>query len=332
LSEAKTEAVEQSMADGVNKAESVSKNSQNDAFHVLTSSSKIAYEHYPMLEVILDRFVRRLTTSMRNFVRANSEISVVSISAVRFGPEMEALSNPAMLGIFRIEGWRPSSILVLSNDFIFTMIDYLLGGGKFPHAPKGENKAFTTIEMELIKRSMKLLIEDFRKSFSIVHEASFDLETVETNPSFAMIIRPRDAVVRLTLRVTVEERAGEFSFLIPYETLEPAREKLLQTSTTESDKNETKWKSHLSEELKQAHMNLRVELTKFKADLKDLLSWKEGDTVPLEIRAEDTVYAYCGNRLVLSGKMGKKHNRIAVQVEDNHILKRTDLDDLIDVQ
>ncbi len=46
----------------------------------LVSSSAVYYERLPMLEVVFDRLVRLMTTTMRNFSGENVEISLESIS------------------------------------------------------------------------------------------------------------------------------------------------------------------------------------------------------------------------------------------------------------
>ena len=51
---------------------------------------------------------------------------------------------------------------------------------------------------------------------------------METNPRFAAIARPGNGCIVFRLRVDLEDRGGTIEFLIPYATLEPARDLLLQ--------------------------------------------------------------------------------------------------------
>ncbi len=50
----------------------------------LINSALVSYERLPMLEIVFDRLVRLSTTSLRNFTSDNVEVSLDSISSVRF--------------------------------------------------------------------------------------------------------------------------------------------------------------------------------------------------------------------------------------------------------
>lgn len=289
------------------------------AYNLLIDGSKISYERLPMLEVVLDRYTRRLSTTLRNFIRSNLEVEIKEINSVRFGAYIEGFPLTSIIGVFKIEGWSPSAILTMNGNFIGIIIDCLLGGRKNTAIIRPENKPYTAIEQELVRRMIKVVLDDFEKSFAIIHESTFELESLETNPAFASIVRGRDAALLVRVLVNVEGRKGEFDFVIPYETLEPGREKLLQTFSTDNTEKETKWKTHLQEELKRANVNLRVELTQFESSLKGMLSWQEGTLIPLDVKPDTLVNLYCGDRLILTGKVGRKHHHVAVQVEDTYL-------------
>src|SRR5688572_17214413 len=50
----------------------------------IINSALVSYERLPMLEVVYDRLVRLLTTSLRNFTSDNVEVSLDSITSTRF--------------------------------------------------------------------------------------------------------------------------------------------------------------------------------------------------------------------------------------------------------
>src|SRR5690348_9433454 len=51
----------------------------------ILSSALVSYERLPMLEIVFDRLVRMLSTSLRNFTSDNVEVSLDNITAIRFG-------------------------------------------------------------------------------------------------------------------------------------------------------------------------------------------------------------------------------------------------------
>src|SRR6202789_4520709 len=65
----------------------------------LINSALVNYERLPMLEVVFDRLVRMMSTSLRNFTSDNVEVSLDQITSVRFGDYLNSIPLPAMLNV-----------------------------------------------------------------------------------------------------------------------------------------------------------------------------------------------------------------------------------------
>ncbi len=57
----------------------------------IINSTLVSYERLPMLEIIFDRLVRLMTTSLRNFTSDNVEVSLDNISSIRFGDYLNSI-------------------------------------------------------------------------------------------------------------------------------------------------------------------------------------------------------------------------------------------------
>ena len=51
----------------------------------IINSALVSYERLPMLEVVFDRLVRMMSTSLRNFTSDNVEVTLDNVTSVRFG-------------------------------------------------------------------------------------------------------------------------------------------------------------------------------------------------------------------------------------------------------
>ena len=69
----------------------------------IINSALVSYERLPMLEIVFDRLVRLMTTSLRNFTSDNVEVSLDHISSIRFGDYLNSIPLPAILAVFRAE-------------------------------------------------------------------------------------------------------------------------------------------------------------------------------------------------------------------------------------
>ena len=71
----------------------------------IINSTLVSYERLPMLEIVYDRLVRMLSTSLRNFTSDNVEVSLDNITSIRFGDYLNSIPLPAMLAVFKAEEW-----------------------------------------------------------------------------------------------------------------------------------------------------------------------------------------------------------------------------------
>ena len=67
----------------------------------IISSGLVSYERLPMLEIVFDRLVRIMSTSLRNFTSDNVEVGIDNILSLRFGDYLNSIPLPAMLAVFK---------------------------------------------------------------------------------------------------------------------------------------------------------------------------------------------------------------------------------------
>src|SRR3569833_333016 len=116
----------------------------------IINSALVSYERLPMLEIVFDRLVRLMTTSLRNFTSDNVEVSLARIASVRFGDYMNSLPLPAVLSVFKAEEWENFGMATVESNLIYSMIDVLLGGRRGSGQLRIEGRPYTTIETELV--------------------------------------------------------------------------------------------------------------------------------------------------------------------------------------
>ena len=75
----------------------------NSGIRAIIDSAMVSYERLPMLEIVFDRLVRLMTTSLRNFTSDNVEVSLDRITSVRFGDYLNSIPLPAILSVFKAE-------------------------------------------------------------------------------------------------------------------------------------------------------------------------------------------------------------------------------------
>lgn len=287
----------------------------NSGIMALVNSALVNYERLPMLEVVFDRLVRMMSTSLRNFTSDNVEVSLDQISSVRFGDYLNSIPLPAMLAVFKAEEWDNFGLMTIDSAMIYSIVDVLLGGRRGTAAMRIEGRPYTTIERNLVERMVHVVLSDLSAAFDPLSPVTFRFDRLETNPRFATISRPSNAAVLAKLRIDMEDRGGRLELLIPYATLEPVRELLLQMFMGEKFGRDSIWETHLAGELWMTDVQLSAELDQITLPLQDVLNWKIGTRIMLNAAPDDSVELKCGDIPMFEGRMGRKGGSIAVRID-----------------
>jgi flagellar motor switch protein FliM len=280
----------------------------------LINSALVSYERLPMLEIVFDRLVRLATTSLRNFTSDNVEVTMDSISSVRFGDYLNSIPLPAILSVIKAEEWENYGLLTVDSNLIYSMIDVLLGGRRVGGNIRVEGRPYTTIEMALARKMIEIILEDTHRAFEPVTQVNFKLERMETNPRFAAISRPGNAAILIELRIEMDDRGGKIEILLPYATIEPIREQLLQMFMGEKFGRDPIWEGHLATEIYQADVEIEAVLHEQDLSLSKVLNLQPGQTIMFERAPSDPIRLRCGDVELTEAIMGHIGKNVSVRV------------------
>jgi len=292
----------------------------------ILNSALVSYERLPMLEVVFDRLVRMMSTSMRNFTSDNVEVSLDNILSLRFGDYLNSIPLPAMLSVFKAEEWDNYGLITVDSSLIYSIVDVLLGGRRGTAAMRIEGRPYTTIERNLVERMVHVVLSDLSAAFDPLSPVTFRFDRLETNPRFATISRPSNAAIVAKLRIDMEDRGGRLELLLPYATLEPVRELLLQMFMGEKFGRDSIWESHLATELWATRVDIDAILDEQRLPLNVIMNLQVGQTIMLSASPDSPIELRCGGVPLLKGRMGRMGNSVAVRVEG--AVKRTDVSKL----
>ncbi len=281
----------------------------------IIESGMVSYERLPMLEIVFDRLVRILSTSLRNFTSDNVEIAIDTISSVRFGDYLNSIPLPAMMTVFKVEEWDNYGLITIDSSLIYAVVDVLLGGRRGTATMRIEGRPYTTIERELIAKMINVVLSDLAVAFEPLSSVTMRFERLETNPRFATIARPANAAIVTKLRIDMEDRGGRLDLLLPYASLEPVREVLLQMFMGEKFGRDSIWENHLATELWFTDVKLKAVLDEIDTPLEEVMNWKKGSFFPLKITPDSDIKLVCGDVPLFKGKMGNQNNNMAIRID-----------------
>ena len=285
-----------------------------NGIQAIVDSGSVAYERLPMLEIIFERLVRLLSTSLRNFFTDNVEVTLESIRSVRFGDYINSISLPALLSVFKAEEWDNFGLVTVDSSLIYSVLDAMFGGKRGQPAPRIDGRPFTSIEIRMVRRVIELVLGDAEAAFKPLSPVTFTVDRVESNPRFVSISRPANAAIRVELKFDMEGRGGALHILLPYATIEPIRELLLESFMGEKLGRDPIWENHLATEVWQADVDVTCVLHETQLPLKRVMKLEIGDTLMFDARPDSIVSLRCGDFVVTEGRIGRVDDKIAVQV------------------
>ena len=245
----------------------------------------------------------------------DTDATLDQITSVRFGDYLSSIQLPTMISVFKADEWDNSGLLTVDSALIYSIVDVLLGGRRGTAAMRIEGRPYTTIERTLVERLIHVVLADLSASFDPICPVTFRFERLEVNPRFAAISRLSNAAVLGRLRVDMEDRGGRMELLLPYATLEPVRELLLQQFMGEKFGRDSIWETHLAEELWSTQIDLDVVLDEQVMRLSEVVALKPGDRILLNTSAGALVQIRCGTVQLFEGQVGRRKNHVAVRIE-----------------
>jgi len=290
--------------------------SSNQGINAILDKALMAYERLPMLEIVFDRLVRMLSTSLRNFMSDNVDITIDSMTSLRFGDYLNSIPLPALMFVFKAQEWENYGLVTVDSSLIYSGVDILLGGRRANRPVRIEGRPYTTIEQELVRRMVEVTLTDLSAAFDPISPVTFQVDRLETNPRFATIARPGNASILIRLRIDMEERGGNLEILLPHATLEPIRDLLMQMFMGEKFGRDSVWETYLSKEVRRTDLMMEAVLNEKQMTLGDVFNFKVGNTILFETSPDSDITLRCKGQPLLVGSLGRVRDHIAVKVKE----------------
>ena len=246
----------------------------------LANQDKVIRGRMPTLDIIYERFIRLYRMSLSNALRKIATISIISTDLLKFGEFVNTLPIPSCMSIMRFESLRGPAIIVFESKLAYALVDSFFGGTDRPYT-KIEGKEFTRIELAIMKRVVDLAIKDLEEAWAPVHKTDISFLRTEVNPQFVGVVPPTEVIISTTFEVELENASGTIALVIPYSTIEPIKNKLNAMFQTETDRVDKEWTMKMQEHLRQAEMNMKVNLGNATITVGDLVNLNLGDIIPL---------------------------------------------------
>jgi len=278
----------------------------------LASQERIVRGRMPTLELINERFARNIRIGIFNLIRKSPEVSIGGVKVQKFGAFLREIVVPTNFNIVSVKPLRGAGLIVCDPNLVFAVIDSLFGGaGKFHTRIEGRD--FSPTEQRVIARLVEVICADFKKAWQGIYPLELEYQRSEMQPQFANIATPGEVVVTTSFTLEFGDTTGTVHFCMPYSTLEPIRDVLYSTVQGDSTEPDRRWINLLKTQLQSAEVQLVAELATAPATVEQLLAFKPGDFIELDL--DPAIQAKVDGVPLLDCHYGTANGRYAIKID-----------------
>ena len=278
----------------------------------LAAQERIVRGRMPTMEVINERFARNIRVGLFNLIRKSPEVSIGGIKVQKFSAFLREIVVPTNFNLVSVKPLRGSGLIVCDPNLVFAVIDALFGGaGKFHTRIEGRD--FSPTELRVILRLVETIIAEYRKAWTGIYPLELDYQRSEMQPQFANIATPSEIIVSTAFTLEIGETSGAVHFCIPYSTLEPIRDVLYSTIQGDSAEPDRRWVNLLKHQIQSAEVDLVAELATAPATVEQLLSFKPGDFIELDL--DPMIQAKVDGVPVLDCHYGTSNGHYSIKID-----------------
>lgn len=269
----------------------------------------------PALRIINERLVGLLRTNLQAASRSVIDVNLSSTETVKLSDFYLSLPMPASLNIFSIKPLRGYCLIVLEGPLVFSFVDSLFGGKGVSHV-KLEGRLFTKIETKIVEKIVKVILNDFQKAWSDVHEIEALFIRSEMDPQFVNIGTPEDLAIVNKYEVQLENGNGFITICIPYPNIKPIKEKLKNKFRSPKKEVDQSGRKYIQERIQEMMVELSCTMGETKINGGDLLSMKVDDVIMLEQTMGNTVIVNVEKIPKFKAYPGASNKKKAVKIID----------------
>lgn len=166
------------------------------------------------LHFLHDRFAVNVSTSLSAYLRAVTEVSIVSAEQFMYSEFLMSLPDSTAFYSLDLEPHGMSGALEISPVVAFTILDRMLGGsGTGSNA--NPNRPLTEIELNVVDTVVKVLLENLADTWKSVTNIQFRVRARETRPQMLQVVDSNEIMVLFVFDVRLAENRGALHLCFP---------------------------------------------------------------------------------------------------------------------
>ncbi|MEP6850017.1 MAG: flagellar motor switch protein FliM [Acidobacteriota bacterium] len=275
---------------------------------------RLSKEQVRSLYLLHDLFAHALSSSLPLFLRAVSEVNLISVEQQSYGDYLRGLSDPTTIFTVTANALRGLFAFEINSSIAFPVIDRMLGGeGK----ELTEKRPATDLELKVLEGFLTVIVENYREVWRSVLEFETEVIGRETRPQLLQIVPPNEIVATIVYQVQIGDSKGLMSICLPVGMLEPVIADFNKSSYSADNTISPEETNSLLKTVSLASFPLTSELDKVPAAVSDLMELSVGDVIRTNHSVEKPVNICIAESVKFVGSLGSYDRNLVVQLTDS---------------
>jgi flagellar motor switch protein FliM len=265
----------------------------------------------PGLEQINQRFAERFRESISDVLGQGVDVMALDLQFLPYSEYLHSLYVPTSLNLLRVHPLKGAAMLVFDARLVFRLVDMFFGGTGAQGSADGRD--FSPVERRVLSRLVQSALGDYQQAWALVSDVQCEGFAMEVNPAMAAIAANAETVVLCRFQIELEGGGGgEFHITLPQLMLEPVREQLSKSESTDQAVDDPYWQAALRDSLMDLRVATRCTIAEPVLSLREVASLKVGDIIPLGAAQRSVLKA--GGVAMASASLGVANGQLALKI------------------
>lgn len=274
----------------------------------------------PNLDIVLDNFARRFTTSLTNILQRNFAVDREEIATTTFQQSLLDLKSQGAVGIYAMSPLKHGCLFHFDTLLSFTLLEIMLGSSQSSES-LALDRNLTTIEMAILRTCMQDICQDLMAAMRPIIEMQISLSKVENNFRLVSIVEPDTEVLVTRFHIRLSgDQCGHMRLIIPYLTLEPLREKF-KALVTITQANTNSWTPNIIQQAMEMESPVVARSGQLNMSIRRILSLQPGDIIDLPYNPDQPLTILAEDQPLFMAIPGERNGKKAFHITSRHSSK-----------
>ena len=277
---------------------------------------KFSKEQWQTLQAMHEAFARLVGDSFSSRLRSLVTTRLSSIEQGLYEEWQTQVPSPTACYVIALPPLSGNIVVEFNQDVAVEVIDRLLGG---TGTLLDRGRDMTEIELSLLRSFSSAITSALQDMWEKVSPVKPELQDLGMDASVIQVAGPNDVVVTAFFEVNLGSHLGAMSVCVPYSVVEPVASSL-STQIWQSSARQVVQDKHTRRTvealLRQAPVEISVELGSIEIPVSDVLALEEGHTLILDAPAERPLAITIDGIDRFRCRPGMRGNRLAVSLTE----------------